>query len=125
MSEVVTVLCVDDDSANVKLLERILERRPHVRVVTATTGRQAVAAARQHRPALVFLDLTLPDMQGEDVLAELRAEQATAGIPVVVVSGDTDPGRAGRLRESGAAEFLTKPIDIARVLEVVDRVATP
>ena len=70
-----TVLCVDDNLSNVTLVERILARRPEVTVMTAMEGRMALGLAREHQPSLVLLDLHLPDMPGEEVLRQLRADE--------------------------------------------------
>jgi len=115
------VLYVDDNAANVKLMERILERRPHVGLVVATRGRVALALAREHRPSLVLLDLNLPDVPGEEVLRRLRADPLTAGAAVVMISGDATSEQPARLRELGATDYITKPFDIERLLDIVDR----
>jgi CheY-like chemotaxis protein len=77
--------------------------------------------ARQHRPDLILLDVHLPDMDGEEVLRQLRADAALRDTPVLVVSADATPHRAERLRAAGAWEYLTKPIDVARFLALLDR----
>ena len=120
-----TVLCVEDNVSNVKLLERILARRPEVTVMVAMLGGPALELAREHQPSLVLLDLRLPDMSGEEILRRLRAEPRTAGIPVVVLSADATPGQQQRLLGAGAADYLTKPLDIARLLAIVDGTAPP
>src|SRR5690606_8906372 len=93
------VLYVEDNPANVKLVSRILDRVGDVDLVTVLTGGEALDAALAHRPHLVLLDLHLPDMSGEDVLAGLHGHPDTAGVPVVVVSADARPDRVARLRE--------------------------
>ena len=98
-----TVLCVEDNVSNVKLLERILARRPEVTVMVAMLGGPALELAREHQPSLVLLDLRLPDMSGEEILRRLRAELRTAGIPVVVLGADATPGPQQRLLGAGAA----------------------
>ena len=115
-----TVLYVEDNPANVKLMERILERRPHVSLMVAMQGGVALELAREHRPDLVLLDLNLPDIPGEEVLRRLRADPLTATTAVVMISGDAMPQQPARLRELGATDYVTKPLDIARVLDIVD-----
>jgi len=114
------VLYVEDNLANVDLVERILLRRPGVELLTAMQGGLGVELAREHRPDLVLLDLHLPDVGGEDVLRRLRSDPATAEIPVVVLTADALPRRREQLLAGGAVEFLTKPIDVPRLLEVLD-----
>jgi PAS domain S-box-containing protein len=117
----VSVLYVEDNLSNLHLVERILERRPDVLLIPALQGRIGLDLAMQHQPALVLLDLHLPDMSGEDVLLQLKGHASTANIPVVVMSADATAGRITRLKETGAVDYLTKPIDVTRFLAVIDR----
>jgi C4-dicarboxylate-specific signal transduction histidine kinase/CheY-like chemotaxis protein len=115
------VLYVEDNLSNVRLLQRILQRRPGVELVHAPTGEAGVALARARRPALVFLDLHLPDCSGEQVLRQLASDPDTSSIPKVVVTADATPGLAQRLEAEGAAKCLTKPLHITSVLHLVDQ----
>ncbi len=115
-----SVLLIEDNLSNLKLIERILEARPAVSVLSAMQGGLGVELARQHQPDLILLDLHLPDLPGDQVLHRLRADPATRSIPVIVVSADATSRQIRRLLESGAAEYLTKPIDVRRLLELVD-----
>lgn len=114
------VLYVEDMVANVRLVEEILKRRPDVMLVPSMLGGAAVELAREYGVDLVLLDLHLPDIGGEEVLARLRANPATAAIPVVVLSADATDRQFHRLIDAGAADYLTKPISVRRMLEVVD-----
>ena len=120
-----TVLYVEDNLSNVKLVERVVARRPEVDFMVAMHGSLAIELAREHRPSLILLDLHLPDMSGEEVLRRLRADARTADTPVVVLSADATSGQVERLRASGAADYLTKPFDIPRLLAVIDGSAAP
>jgi PAS domain S-box-containing protein len=115
-----TVLYIEDNLSNFRLVERVLERRGEVRLIPAMLGRLGLDLAREHRPDLVLLDLHLPDMDGDEVLRELLVDPATREIPVVILSADVMPGHAERLRESGARAFLDKPIDVRQLLALVD-----
>jgi CheY-like chemotaxis protein len=115
------VLHVDDMIENLRLVEKILRQRPGVTLLPAMLGGVAVDLAREHRPDLVLLDLHLPDMSGEEVLRRLRADPATAGIPVVVLSADGSGRKADRLLALGATGYLTKPLSAQDVLGVVDQ----
>lgn len=115
-----TVLYIEDNLANQRLVERVLRRRPGVRVVTALQGSLGLELAAQLEPDLVLLDVHLPDLGGDVVLQRLRAEPATASIPVVVVSADATGRQAERFERLGADAYLTKPLDVARFLQVVD-----
>jgi signal transduction histidine kinase/ActR/RegA family two-component response regulator len=120
-----TVLYVEDMVANVRLVEQILKRRPDVTVLPAMLGGLGIDLAREHRPDLVLLDLHLPDIPGEEVLGRLRADPATADIPVVVLSADATDHQKRRLVAAGADHYLTKPIGVRDLLEVVDAVLDP
>jgi PAS domain S-box-containing protein len=115
-----TVVYVEDNPSNVKLVETILAERPEVTLIVAMQGGLAVELVREHRPALVLLDLNLPDVSGEEVLATLRSDARTSDIPIVVVSADATPGQIARLRRAGADDYLTKPFGLERFLAVID-----
>jgi CheY-like chemotaxis protein len=117
-----TVLHIEDNLSNVTLVERVLAQRPGVEVVGAMHGRLGVELARQHHPALILLDLHLPDMDGDQVLQRLRNDPDTAAIPVVILSADATPGQVKRLLATGAAGYLTKPIDVRELLGTLDDV---
>jgi len=115
-----TVLCIEDDASNVTLIGHMLSMRPNITLLTAADGVSGTELARVHRPELLLLDLNLPDMNGADVLARLKAEPDTTDIPVAVLTVDATPGQAERLIAAGAIAYLTKPIDVQRFLAVVD-----
>ncbi len=120
-----TILYVEDNLSNVRLLERIVARRPGVTLIVAMQGSVALELATAHHPDLVLLDLHLPDMNGEQVLRQLKANPSTARITVVIVSADASTGAARRLRDLGAAHYITKPFDIPRILSIIDSAAEP
>ncbi|HEY0343938.1 MAG TPA: ATP-binding protein [Solirubrobacteraceae bacterium] len=119
------ILYIEDNLANLRLVELVMARHPQVSFVPAMQGRLGLELAREHRPDIVLLDLQLPDLQGHEVLIRLKAEPATRDTPVVVLSADASPGQMRRLREAGAAAFLTKPIDLQELLDVVGRWLAP
>jgi PAS domain S-box-containing protein len=117
-----TVVYVEDNLSNLKLVQGALSRLPDVRLIPAMQGELGLDLIREHRPDLVLLDLHLPDIPGTEVLEKLQADPATRGIPVVVVSADATASQVKRLLAAGASEYLTKPLDVRRLLELV---ATP
>jgi DNA-binding response OmpR family regulator len=116
------VLCIDDDQDCLFLLQRLFKhKRPDIELHTAVTGRDGIKAAIDDQPALILLDNRLPDTGGEQVLLELAAGPATAAIPVVILSGDSNPVTVSELRAAGAADFLVKPYDIHQLLATIGR----
>jgi PAS domain S-box-containing protein len=115
-----TLLYVEDNLANLNLVEMLLSRRPGWRLIPALQGGLGVELAREHAPDVVLLDLHLPDMPGEEVLRQLRADPRTAGIPVIVISADATPRTIERLQAAGADEYITKPLNVKRFVEAVN-----
>lgn len=117
-----TVLHIEDNLSNLKLVERILARHAAVRVIATMQGRLGIELAREHQPRVVLLDLHLPDMGGDEVLRQLREDPATRDIPVVIASADATRGEIQRLLAAGAAAYITKPIDLPELLRTIDDV---
>lgn len=117
-----TILYIEDNLSNLKLVRRLLANAPQTRLIPAMQGKLGIDLAHRHQPDLIILDLHLPDMHGRDVLAHLKRDPATAPIPVVIISADATPGQVNLLDASGAAAYLTKPIDIESFSETVARV---
>jgi signal transduction histidine kinase/ActR/RegA family two-component response regulator len=116
-----SILHIEDNLSNIKLIERVLAQRPGMQLIPAMQGRLGVELARQHQPVLILLDLNLADISGEEVLHMLRDDPVTAGTPVAIVSADAMPRQVQRLLAAGATAYLTKPIDVRELLELVDR----
>ncbi|MGH2994880.1 MAG: response regulator, partial [Gaiellaceae bacterium] len=116
-----TVLYVEDSQPNAVLLARILAGRGDVRVLAAATGEDGLRLAREARPALILVDVRLPDMDGPEVVRRLKEEPATAGVPVVAVTGGVESEQLERLRAGGVLDVLYKPFDVGRLLRVVAR----
>jgi CheY-like chemotaxis protein len=118
-----TVLNVEDNPVNVALIERALARRPWVRLLTAGRAEFALRLANRERPDLILLDLHLPDASGHEFLRRLRTAPALRDVPVVIVSADDPPRGVDSQRRLEIWEYLTKPIDVGRLLELVDELA--
>jgi CheY-like chemotaxis protein len=117
-----TVLYIEDNASNVRLVERVLRHwRPGITLLHAKDGEEGVAMALQHTPDLIFLDLHLPDVPGEEVLRRLWADPHTRHIPVTVLSADATSSQSRRLMAAGATAYLTKPIDVAQLLALLDQ----
>ncbi|HEX6069126.1 MAG TPA: ATP-binding protein [Longimicrobiaceae bacterium] len=115
-----TVLFIEDNLANVRLLERLFQRRPWLRLLTAMQGSLGIQLARERRPDLILLDLNLPDVPGDVVLRNIRQDPDLREIPVVMISGDAIPSQVQRLLDLGARAYITKPFDLQELLRVVD-----
>jgi CheY-like chemotaxis protein len=118
-----TVLYIEDNLSNLQLVERVLRRRPAVRLISAMRPQLGLDLAAEHDPGLLLLDLHLPDMPGQEVLRRLRAEPRTANVPVVILSADARPSLIQELLDRGVRAFLTKPLDVRGLLDLVDAVA--
>jgi len=113
------ILYIEDNLSTLTLVERILQRYPAVEVIPAMQATIGLELARQHRPDLIVLDLHLPDMSGIEVLKRLKAEDTTREIPVVMLTADATKGQSDRAVRLGAADYLTKPLDVPRFLDVI------
>jgi CheY-like chemotaxis protein len=122
-STTLTVLYIEDNLSNLQLVERVLNRRPGIRLISAMRPQLGLDLAAEHDPDLILLDLHLPDMPGQEVLRRLRAQAATANVPVVILSADARPALINELLAQGVRAFLTKPLDVKELLELLDSVA--
>ncbi|MFL5420100.1 MAG: ATP-binding protein [Myxococcales bacterium] len=106
------VLYVEDNVANLRLVERLVERRPGLHLISAVTAGLGIELARARLPDVILMDINLPDMSGIDALEILRRAPATARIPVVAISANAMAHDIERGRQAGFFEYLTKPIKI-------------
>jgi len=114
------ILHVEDNETNVRLIERILEDRANLSLSWACNGEEGLALALQQRPALILLDLNLPDMHGSELLAKFKSNALTQNIPIIVLSADISPSQIEKMLQAGARDYLTKPFEIKRLLCLVD-----
>ena len=106
--DVRTVLVADDDEDILQLVSFRLERAGY-NVITASDGQQAIAAAREHQPDLAVLDVMMPGLTGYDVTRELRGDEATRAIPVILLTARVQEADVNRGFEAGADDYLRKP----------------
>ena len=114
------ILMVEDNGNNMKLFRDVL-RATGYRTLEASTGGQALVLAATHGPALVLMDIRLPDMSGFEALSRLRMDARTASIPVLAVTAQAMKGDRERLEEAGFDGYLSKPVDIDELLTTVEQ----
>lgn len=119
--EVRTIIYIEDNLSNLRLVERIFSRHPHLKILPAMQGRLGLELAREHRPDLILMDVHLPDAMGDELLDEIKRDPALTNIPVIVISADATPKQLKRMLDSGASEYLTKPFVVEQLLSAVDR----
>ena len=111
---------VEDNETNVEVMRGILAQRPQVHLEVSLTGLDGLAAIRKRQPDLVLLDMHLPDISGQSLLMQLKLDDTTAHIPVVVVSADATVQQIEAALTAGAKRYLTKPVSVAELLAAVD-----
>jgi CheY-like chemotaxis protein/anti-sigma regulatory factor (Ser/Thr protein kinase) len=117
-----TILYIEDNLANLKLVERIVARQEGLQLLAASSGQPGLELALEHQPALILLDLRLPDLDGEQVLEKLRADPRTARIPVIVTSAEARSVTEQRLGDLKVQGYLSKPIELREFIVVVNAV---
>lgn len=115
-----SVLVVEDNERNRKLLRTILKYRG-LEVIECEDGAPALRLAREHRPALVLMDIELPTVNGIAALHSLRADPETKDIPVVAVTASITPDERERVMAAGFTAYVAKPIDVEAMGQLIDR----
>jgi PAS domain S-box-containing protein len=115
-----TLLYVEDNPANLKLVEQLIARRPDMRLLSARDGNRGVELAREHRPDVILMDINLPGISGIEALKILREDVATAHIPVVALSANAMPRDIERGLQAGFFRYLTKPIRIDDFMDAMN-----
>jgi two-component system, cell cycle response regulator DivK len=115
------VLLVEDNEMNRDMLSRRLARRGF-EVVVAEDGERGVAAAREAQPDLILMDMSLPVLDGWEASRRLKADETTSRIPIIALTAHAMAGDRDRALEAGCEDYDTKPIELARLLEKMDRV---
>ena len=117
---IATVLCVEDNPASLRLVEEVLRSRTHIRLLSAPDGRLGVELARAHLPQVILMDNNMPFLTGREAQAILRRDPLTANIPVIALTANAMPDAITQGLAAGFFRYLTKPIDVAELLEAVD-----
>jgi CheY-like chemotaxis protein len=115
-----TLLYVEDNPANLKLVEQLIARRPDLRLLSAGDGHVGINLARTHLPELILMDINLPGISGIETLRLLREDPLTADITVVAISANAMPRDIKKGKQAGFFSYLTKPIKVKEFMEVLD-----
>jgi PAS domain S-box-containing protein len=115
-----TLLYVEDNPANLALVEELIARRSDLKLLTATDGHQGVQMARDFQPDVILMDLNLPGISGYEALAILREDPATAGIPVMALSAGATLRDIQRGMQAGFLSYSTKPIKVREFMDEID-----
>lgn len=118
------LLYIEDNPVNLRLIENLIEETPGWDLLTAKNGQSGIEIATETVPDLIFLDLHLPDINGDKVLTKLRQNPALADTQIVIITADAMNQASDRFADSGADHFLTKPIQLAQVCDLIEAVAT-
>jgi CheY-like chemotaxis protein len=115
-----TVLYVEDNPANLKLVGQIIARHPDLRLLAAVSGDLGVESARANQPEVILMDINLPGISGFEVLQILRSDPVTAHIPVLAISANAMPFDIARGLNAGFFRYLTKPIKVNEFMEALN-----
>ena len=115
-----TLLYVEDNPANMKLVEQLILRRPDIRLLTAVNGTLGIAAARAARPTVILMDINLPGISGLEALKVLREDPTTAHIPIVALSANAMPHDIAMCLQAGFFRYLTKPIKVTEFMDTLN-----
>jgi CheY-like chemotaxis protein len=115
-----TLLYVEDNPANLKLVEQLISRRPDLRLLTAVNGNRGIELARNLLPNVILMDINLPDISGFEALKILHSGAATAHIPIIALSANAMPLDIEKGLKAGFLRYLTKPIKVSEFMEALD-----
>jgi CheY-like chemotaxis protein len=115
-----TLLYVEDNPANLMLVEDIIARRPDIRLLSTMDGKSGIELARVSLPDVILMDIHLPGISGIDAMKILIADDATAHIPVIALSANAIPRDIEKGLEAGFFRYLTKPIKVSEFMDTLD-----
>jgi len=114
------VLYIEDNPANLRLVTQILSKRQHIDLITAHEPALGLELASSHQPDLILLDINMPGLDGYQVLSRLRSNLQLKHIPVIAVSAAAMPRDIAKGKEAGFSDYLTKPLDVGKLLTTLD-----
>lgn len=114
------ILLVEDNQVNIELISNLVQNiNPNFELLITKYGKEALSLAETEMPDLILLDLHLPDTHGKEVIKSLKQNKDTQSIPVIIVSADANPARINELLELGAAQYVTKPINVNQMIQII------
>ena len=116
-----TVLYIEDNLANTRLVQKLLTKRPYIELLTTQDPHAGLQLAAEHKPELILTDIGLPGIDGFEVLKRLRDNPAFAGTPVVAITARAMQSDVNQLQSAGFDDYLLKPVDIAKFFKVIDQ----
>lgn len=119
-----TVLIVEDNDLNMKLFNDLLEAHGYS-TLKSRSGLEGFELARQHRPALILMDIQLPEVSGIDIIKLLKEDEELRAIPVIAITAFAMKGDEERIRESGCEGYLSKPISVGKFVQTVQSYLGP
>ena len=119
------VLYIEDNIANLKVVETLLKKYPHFELLSATSGRFGYEAIKRYLPDIILLDIHLPDINGYQVLKSILSNEETQNIPVIALSADAMQCDINKGLKAGFKEYLTKPINLKALVEVLNEYNNP
>lgn len=124
MGEPATILVVDDEPYMIRLLQHHVERAGH-RMIKAVNGREALEKIDSEKPALVLMDVMMPEINGLEVLAEIRGQEATRTLPVIIMTANAQRFTREEAEAAGVSAFLTKPFSPTQLMAEINRQIGP
>ena len=115
-----TLLYIEDNPANLELVEQLMARRPELRLLAAADGNLGIEFARACQPEVILMDINLPGISGLEAMKILRADPATAHIPIIALSANAVPRDIEKALEAGFFNYLTKPIRLIEFMDALD-----
>lgn len=115
-----TLLYVEDNPANLELIEELIARRPELRLLSAADGNLGIEFARAYQPEVILMDINLPGISGLEAMKILRADPSTAHIPIIALSANAVPRDVEKSLEAGFFDYLTKPIKVNQFMDALD-----
>ena len=119
------LLYIEDNEVNMMIVRELVRQRPDLDFEGAVDGASGLAAARRLQPALILLDMQLPDTDGHAVLQQLRADPVTAGIRCIALSANAMPEDIRTARAEGFDDYWTKPLDLSAFLRALEKLFGP